>query len=75
MTERYSWQEAQENLQQLIAEARHGKTILILDKDVGAVQLVPVELIRKPRKAGSAAGKIKMAPDFDAPITDFEDED
>lgn len=27
---------------------------------------------RKNRKAGSAKGKYKLAPDFDAPLEDFE---
>ena len=27
----------------------------------------------KNRKAGSAEGKYKLAPDFDAPLKDFED--
>jgi antitoxin (DNA-binding transcriptional repressor) of toxin-antitoxin stability system len=71
--ERYSLQEAQDHLQQLIADARHGKTILILDEDEGAVQLVPVAMTPKPRRAGSARGKIKMAADFDAPLDDFDE--
>ena len=28
---------------------------------------------RRPRKAGSAAGKYHMAPDFDEPLEDFKD--
>jgi antitoxin (DNA-binding transcriptional repressor) of toxin-antitoxin stability system len=67
---RYSVREAQNQLQQLIAEARHGKTILILDENEEAVQLVPVTTTPKPRKAGSARGKITMAADFDVPLAD-----
>ncbi len=70
--ERYSLQEAQDHLPQLVTDARQGKTVVILDGR-GAVQLVPLAAIPAPRKAGSARGKIKMAPDFDAPLTDFED--
>lgn len=69
--ERYSVQEAQEHLPQLITDAQQGKTIFILDEDEKAVQLVPVPVIPKPRQAGSARGLVKMAPDFDAPLTDF----
>jgi len=29
--------------------------------------------VRRPRKAGSAAGKYHMAPDFNEPLEDFED--
>ena len=70
---RYSVREAQNHLQQLIADARHGKTVLILDENEGAVQLVPVSTTPKPRKAGSAHGKIKMAVNFDAPLADFDE--
>jgi antitoxin (DNA-binding transcriptional repressor) of toxin-antitoxin stability system len=71
--ERYSLQEAQDHLQQLLDDARHGKTVLILDEDEQAVQLVPVVTPRKPRKAGSARGLVKMAGDFDAPLADFDE--
>jgi antitoxin (DNA-binding transcriptional repressor) of toxin-antitoxin stability system len=71
--ERYSLQEAQYHLQKLIDDAQHGKEVIILDADNRAVQLVPVSSNRKPRKAGSARGLIKMASDFDAPLTDFDE--
>lgn len=71
--ERYSLREAQNRLRQLIADARQGKTVLILDEDEGAVQLVPVAAVSKPRKAGSARGKIILAADFDAPLADFNE--
>ncbi|MFN8374123.1 MAG: prevent-host-death protein [Anaerolineae bacterium] len=71
--ERYSLQEAQKHLERLIAEARHGKTVLILNDDDEAVQLVPVTIAVKPRKAGSARGEVKMAVDFDAPLSDFDE--
>jgi antitoxin (DNA-binding transcriptional repressor) of toxin-antitoxin stability system len=70
--EQYSLQEAQYQLQKLIEDAQHGKTILIVDEFARTVQLVPVFIKPKPRKAGSARGQIKMSPDFDAPLTDFD---
>jgi antitoxin (DNA-binding transcriptional repressor) of toxin-antitoxin stability system len=70
--EAYSLQDARDHLQQLIDDARRGKTILILDEHARAVQLVPVNLA-KARRAGSARGQIKMADDFDAPLTDFDE--
>ncbi|MBN1284129.1 MAG: DUF2281 domain-containing protein [Anaerolineae bacterium] len=69
--ERYSLQEAQDHLRKLIADAQRGKTVLILDEDNQAVQLVP--MTAQPRKAGSARGRIKMAADFDAPLADFDE--
>lgn len=71
--ERYSLQEAQNRLRQLIADARQGKTVFILDEEAGEVQLVPVLAAPTPRKAGSARGKITMTADFDAPLVDFDE--
>ena len=70
--DRYSLREAQDHLQQLIDDAQHGKTVLVLDDNEQAVQLVPVAIAKKPRKAGSARGQVKMSPDFDAPLDDFD---
>jgi antitoxin (DNA-binding transcriptional repressor) of toxin-antitoxin stability system len=71
--ERYSLREAQDRLRQLIDDARHGKTVLILDENEQAVQLVPVTTTQKPRKAGTARGLVKMAPNFDEPLADFDE--
>ena len=71
--ERYSIREAQDHLSRLIVDARQGKTVLIMDENDRVVQLVPVTTPPKPRKAGSARGLIKMAPDFDAPLADFDE--
>jgi antitoxin (DNA-binding transcriptional repressor) of toxin-antitoxin stability system len=71
--ERYSLQDASHHLEQLIADAHQGKTVLILDENDQAVQLVPILLSSKPRKAGSARGQINIAPDFDEPLSDFDD--
>jgi antitoxin (DNA-binding transcriptional repressor) of toxin-antitoxin stability system len=71
--ERYSLQDAQDQLEQLIADAQHGKTIIILDDQDRAVQLVPIKMERTERKPGSAKGQVQMAADFDAPLIDFDD--
>ena len=71
--EQYSLRDAQDHLPELIAEALHGKTVLIIDADEKAVRLVPVTPIPKPRRAGSARGQVKMRPDFDAPLPDFSE--
>jgi antitoxin (DNA-binding transcriptional repressor) of toxin-antitoxin stability system len=42
--QRYSLREAQDHLQQLIDDAKHGKTVLILDEHDQTVQLVPVTI-------------------------------
>jgi prevent-host-death family protein len=67
--------EAATHLSDLIARARRGEAIFIVSGGE-AVQLVPVatpgEAPRK-RQFGSAAGQIRIAPDFDAPLADFAD--
>ena len=71
--ERYSIRDAQDHLQQLIDDAQHGKTVLILDEHEQAVQLVPVTTTQKPRKAGSASGLVKLSADFDTSLADFDE--
>ena len=71
--ERYSLRDAQAHLQELIVDAQHGKTILIVDENDRTVQLVPVTTVSQPRKAGSARGLIKISPDFDAPLSEFDE--
>jgi antitoxin (DNA-binding transcriptional repressor) of toxin-antitoxin stability system len=71
MTQQYTLRDAQDRLKKLIDDAQHGKTVLILDENDRAVQLVPVVTTAKPRKAGSAHGQIKMVADFDASLSDF----
>lgn len=69
--QQYSLKDARDHLKQLLADAQYGKTVFILDENDRAVQLVPVAAAAQPRKAGSARGQIKMASDFDAPLSDF----
>lgn len=71
--DRYNLRDAQEHLQQLIADAQKGKTVLIVSDNDLAVRLVPVEMPAKTRKAGSARGQIQMSADFDATLTDFDE--
>jgi antitoxin (DNA-binding transcriptional repressor) of toxin-antitoxin stability system len=71
--EYYSLKEAQEHLQELIAEAIEGKTIFINTGQEQLIQLVPMPKRGKSRKAGSAEGLVTMSPDFDEPLADFDD--
>lgn len=71
--EQYSLQDAQDHLKKLIDDTQHGKTVFILDENERAVQLVPVKIAPKSRKAGSARGQIKISADFDAPLSDFDE--
>jgi len=74
--ERYSLADAQAQLQKLMQDARNGKTVVILDENEMAVQLVPVPMpttTLKPRRLGSARGLIKMSEDFDDPLPEFDE--
>jgi antitoxin (DNA-binding transcriptional repressor) of toxin-antitoxin stability system len=69
-------EEAKDQLQNLIAEAINGETIVITQDGQQAVQLVPTSVAngsKQPRKPGSAKGMIQMSEDFDAPLEDFKE--
>jgi Protein of unknown function (DUF2281) len=53
-------------LDQQLPDDLEGKKIKVMVEEV----IVPT---RKRRQAGSAAGQIWMAPDFDAPLDDFQE--
>ncbi len=65
--------EARDQLLDLIDAALKGETVSIITDDQKAVQLVPLSLPQRRRKAGSAKGLVKMADDFDAPLEDFKE--
>jgi antitoxin (DNA-binding transcriptional repressor) of toxin-antitoxin stability system len=66
--------EAAEHLPELAEAAINGETVVIMLDSERSVQIVPVESKRRvPRKAGSAAGQITFADDFDAPLPDFDE--
>ena len=67
----YSVDEAKEHFSDLLEAALHGETVLIKVNEQQSIQLTPLHVAKKPRKAGSAQGLIKMADDFDAPLDDF----
>lgn len=59
------------HLDELITAALRGDKVIIVGKEgKQMVRLVPVNLGHR-RKFGSAKGKIKMAKDFNHPLTDF----
>ena len=50
-----------------------GDEVTITKNGRQIIQLVPIKKTRRRRKFGSAKGKIKFAPDFDAPLADFSE--
>jgi prevent-host-death family protein len=64
--------EAQRDLSRLIQEALDGEQVVITRGDQPDVRLVPVGSSRPRRSLGWAKGEVTMAPDFDAPLDDFD---
>ena len=65
--------EAKSRFSELIQKAMVGEEVIIAKDNKPVVKLVPLTAPSERRKPGSAAGKIWMAPDFDATPSDFED--
>ena len=63
--------ELPKKLLDLIEAALRGEPVFITRDDQSMVQLVPLKLSLRPRKAGSAKGMVQMSADFDAPLGDF----
>jgi prevent-host-death family protein len=65
--------EAKTHLSRLIQEAIDGEDIIIARGNQPVVRLVLVASARRERSPGWAAGQVKLADDFDAPLDDFAD--
>lgn len=64
--------EAKTHLSRLIQRALDGEEVIIAKGDKPLVRLVVLESARRKRALGSAAGQIRLADDFDAPLGDFD---
>ncbi len=65
--------EAQQDLQAVLEHARQGGTVIIIDEDDKAYQLVETIAPKKgARKAGLFKGKIKITDEFFEPLPEFE---
>jgi antitoxin (DNA-binding transcriptional repressor) of toxin-antitoxin stability system len=65
--------EAKAHLDELIAAALKGERVVIAGDERHAIQLIPVPHMPRARQAGTARGLIVIAPDFDAPLADFDE--
>ncbi len=68
-----SLQEAQARLPELLQQLLPGEEVTIVDRGQPLAQVKKAERTSWPCQAGSAAGKVWMAPDFDAPLEDFKE--
>lgn len=62
--------EAKSQLSKLIECASKGEEVIIAKAGKPVARLVAIAADRPLRKPGSMKGKIKIAPDFDAPLPD-----
>jgi len=62
--------EAKTHFSKIIARVQRGEDVVIAMAGKPVARVVPVGSPKKPRRAGSAAGKIKFADDFLAPLPD-----
>ncbi|HRF97147.1 MAG TPA: hypothetical protein PLZ51_18190 [Aggregatilineales bacterium] len=69
----YPIKQAEHELKKLLAQARNGETVIIMDEDENAVQLVPITINRKNRQPGSAEGLIIIHDNFDDPLDEFDE--
>jgi prevent-host-death family protein len=60
--------EAKTHLSELVERAAAGEEIVIAKAGKPRARLVPVEEARPERRPGRAKGRIRIAPDFDAPL-------
>lgn len=65
---------AQSNLADLIHKLEPGEEVVITENNQPVARLARTQPIQEwPCKAGSARGKIHIAPDFDEPLDDFKE--
>jgi prevent-host-death family protein len=62
--------EAKTRLSRLVDRALRGDEIVITRHGRPVARLVPATRVRSPRRLGSLRGKIRVAADFDAPLSD-----
>lgn len=66
-------QQAKERFLELVELAAAGEEIIISKGKRPVAKLTPIREPRELRQFGSAKGLIRLADDFDEPLTDFKD--
>jgi len=64
--------QAKTQLSKLLKRVRAGQEIIIADAGKPIAKLVPLDPLHGPRRLGADRGKIWIAPDAFAPMTDVE---
>jgi prevent-host-death family protein len=65
--------EAKTHLSRLVDEAAAGEEVVIAKAGRPLVKLVPYVAERTPRRPGGWEGQVWISPDFDDPLSEFED--
>ncbi len=69
----FTMHEAKTHFSRLIRLMEAGEEVVIARGDRPVAKLCPYREEKAERHLGSAAGKITIAPDFDAPLEEFRD--
>jgi prevent-host-death family protein len=64
--------EAKTHLSRLLEQVAEGEEVIIAKAGKPIARLVPLDAPPKKRQLGLLKGKLQVADDFDAPLTDFE---
>ncbi len=65
--------EAKTHLSRLIQEVLDGEEVVIAKGNHPLVKIIQFENSEQIRKLGTAKGKVRIAPDFDAPLAEMKD--
>lgn len=65
--------QAKARLSELVQMAMSGEDVVIARDNRPLLKLVPLGALAGPRKPGSAAGRVWVAPDFDETPEDFKE--
>ncbi len=68
MTVSVNVHEAKTHFSKLLTRVQAGEEIIIAKAGRPVAKLIPIQAKSKPRKPGTAKGKLWIAPDFDAPL-------
>ena len=62
--------EAKTHLSELVEHAARGEEIIIAKAGQPKARLMPMAPAQRPRKPGAWKGRVRIGPDFDAPLPD-----
>lgn len=65
--------DAKTNLSKLLERVMLGEEIIIAKANKPIARLLPIEAAPFQRVPGNDAGKVIIAPDFDAPLQEFDE--